>query len=529
MSAPGSLPTRLRFLEPLIPEVLWRRLSDRRDVLMLMSLTFAAKPFGFVVQLLIASSFGARSETDAYFVGLFLATVVANVGVQIFTTLVIPLYFDRTTPGDEQGVNRFLNAVLVLFTAPLVLVALALLAAPRWAIAIAAPGFEGGALAVTERMTRLMAAGTILTGVGGYLSALLNVRRVFWLPGVLPILQAVVTIATILATRKSLGPFCLAVSFLLSAAIAVGVQGVAALRLGLMRGLAPSWRDPHLSRLVNLVGPVLLSALIVQGLFMVDKVMASHLDAGSVSALSYASTVNMLTLQLFAGTFVTVLFTDLAALISRGDTAGFRAAFQRDTRYLMACIVPFATLALVLNEEIVGVLYGHGVFDQTAMKVTSKALMMYSIGLPMIGMNMLIARVFHSLKAMTARMLIDVAWLATNVGVNLLLIRPLGVAGLALGTSAAAAVNVVLAMIYLRRRHGGVGEGAVARAFGESLIAGGVMAVVIAAIPAEFVGDWSASRLHRALGIGAIGVAGLVAYAATLVAIRLASRRRQPA
>lgn len=527
MPAPGSLHPLLRFLEPLIPEALRRRMRERRDVLLLMSLTFAAKPFGFVVQLLIASSFGARSQTDAYFVGFFLATVVANVGIQVFTTLVIPLYFDRAAPDDERGMTAFLNAVLVFFTAPLFVVALILLAVPRYAIAIAAPGFEGSALILTERMTRLMAVGTILTGIGGYLSALLNVRRVYWLPGVLPILQAAVTIVTILATRKTLGPFCLAVSFLLAATISVALQAFAALRLGLLRRHAPAWRDPHLSRLLGLVRPVLLSALIVQALFMVDKMMASHLYAGSVSALAYASTVNMLALQLFAGTFVTVLFTDLAALIARGDTAGFRAAFQRDTRYLMALIVPFAVVALVLNKEIVGIIYGHGEFDEAATRVTSKALMMYSLGLPMLGMNMLIARVFHSLKAMTARMFIDVAWLATNIAANLILVKRMDVAGLALGTSIASSVNIVLALIYLRRRHGGVGEGAVARAFFESLVAGGVMAAVIAAIPSEFVGDPSASRVHRAVALGAIGAVGLAAYAATLVAIRLAARRRR--
>ncbi len=509
-----------RLLSRFIPEALRERLHARRDVLVLMGLTFAAKPFGFVVQLLIASSFGAKAPTDAYFVGLFLATFLSSIGVQVFTTLVVPLYFDHTSQASERSTIAFLNAVLVAFTAPLVLFALILLAAPRLAIAVAAPGFRGETLALAEGMTRLMAIGTILTGISGYLSALLNVRRHFWLPGVIPTIQAIATIGGILLLRDTLGASALAVCFLAGAVIGVLLQGILALRLGVLRAVAPAWNDPFVKRLLRLSGPVLMSALIVQALFMVDKMMASGLSEGSVSALSYASTVNFLALQLFAGTFVTVLFTDLASLISAKNMPGFRAAFQRDTRYLLAMIVPFAALAIVRSEEIVGILYGRGKFDQAAMRETARALQMFSIGLPLLGMNMLIARVFHSLKEMAARMAIDLAWLGSNVVANLLLVRSMGVAGLALGTSIASAANILLAIAFLKRKHGGIGEGAVARAVAESLAAGAVMAAVVAAIPAHWLVDWGAPRLQRALALSAVGAAGLVAYVATLVALR---------
>ncbi len=485
-----------------------------------MALTFAAKPFGFVVQLLIASSFGAKAPTDAYFIGFFLATFLSNIGVQVFTTLVVPLYFDHSKQADERSTIGFLNAVLVAFTAPLVLFALVLLAFPRFAIAVAAPGFRGETLALAEGMTRLMAIGAILTGISGYLSALLNVRRLFWLPGVIPTIQSLITIGGILALRNSIGAYSLAACFLAGTAVSVLIQSALALRLGVLRSIAPAWKDPFFARLLALSGPVLMSALIVQALFMVDKMMASGLPEGSVSALSYASTVNFLALQLFAGTFVTVLFTDLASLISAKDMQGFRDAFQRDTRYLLAMIMPFAAMAVVRSEEIVGILYGRGKFDETAMRVTARALVMFSVGLPMLGMNMLLARVFHSLKEMSARMAIDLVWLGSNVVANLLLVRSMGVAGLALGTSIASATNILLAVAYLKKKHGGIGEGAVARAFLESAVAGAAMAAVVAAIPADWLVDWSAPRLHRALALCAVGAAGLVVYGVTLVALR---------
>lgn len=487
-----------------------------------MALTLAAKPMGFVVQLLIASSFGAQSETDAYFVCLYLASFLANIGVGVFTTLFIPLYFDHSAQNDERKTIGFLNAIMIIFSAPLAIFTLVLLAAPRLAIAIAAPGFDGETLAIAIRMTRLMAVGTILTGIGGYMSALLNVRRVFWLPGMIPILQGGVTVACILGLRDSLGGLALPVSFVAAALLRVLVQIPAMARLGFIRFVRPAWRDPLLAKLLSLARPVLLSSVIVQALFMTDKILGSLLDPGSVSALGYATTVNQLTLQIFAGTLVTVMFTDMAALISRGEMAGFRAAFRRDAGYLLAIIVPFAVVAAVKSREIVAILYERGKFDASATDATASALVMYSIGLPTLGLNMLLGRVFHAMKEMRARMFIDLAWLASNLLVALALIKPLGVAGLALGTSIASAVNVVCALIYLRRRHGGVGEGAVVRVFVESIAAGSVMAAFIAWTPLGFLagGEAEPSRAARMIALCATGALGTVVYASVVVALR---------
>lgn len=506
------------------------RLRERRDVFSLMALTVAAKPMGFIVQLLIASSFGAQSETDAYFVCLYLASFLANIGVGVFTTLFIPLYFDHSAQRDERATIAFLNAIMVIFSAPLVLFALVLVAVPRLAIAVAAPGFDGETLAIAIRMTRLMAVGTILTGIGGYMSALLNVRRVFWLPGLIPILQGGVTVACILALRDSLGGLALPVSFVAAALLRVVIQLPAAIRLGFVRLVRPAWSDPLLAKLLSLARPVLLSSVIVQALFMTDKILGSLLDKGSVSALGYANTVNQLTLQIFAGTLVTVMFTDLAALISRGAMAEFRAAFRRDAGYLLAIIVPFAVIAAVKSREIVAILYERGKFDAAATDATAGALVMYSIGLPTLGMNMLLGRVFHALKEMRARMLIDLAWLASNLVVALALIKPLGVAGLALGTSVASAVNVVCAMIYLRRRHGGVGESAVVRVFVESVAAGAAMAAFVAWTPLGFLegGAVEPSRAARLFALCATGALGTLVYAAVIVALRAVGRARRP-
>jgi len=493
-----------------------------------MALTLAAKPMGFVVQLLIASSFGAQSETDAYFVCLYLASFLANIGVGVFTTLFIPLYFDHSAQNDERKTIAFLNAIMIIFSAPLALFALVLLAAPRAAIAVVAPGFEGETLAIAIRMTRLMAIGTILTGIGGYMSALLNVRRVFWLPGLIPILQGGVTVACILGLRDSLGGLALPVSFVAAALLRVLIQIPAAIRLGFVRLVRPAWRDPLLARLLSLARPVLLSSVIVQALFMTDKILGSLLDSGSVSALGYANTVNQLTLQIFAGTLVTVMFTDLASLIARGEMAAFRAAFRRDAGYLLAIIVPFAVVAAVKSREIVAILYERGKFDASATDATAGALVMYSIGLPTLGMNMLLGRVFHAMKEMRARMLIDLAWLASNIVVALALIRPLGVAGLALGTSVASAVNVVCAMLYLRRRHGGVGESEVVRVFVEAVAAGGVMAAFVAWTPLGFLAGGAAepSRAARLFALCATGALGTLVYAAVILALRGVGRAR---
>jgi len=121
--------------------------------------------------------------------------------------------------------------------------------------------------------------------------------------------------------------------------------------------------------------------------------------------------------------------------------------------------VPAATALAVLSQPMVAVLFEHGRFHPGDTVQTARAVVMYCLGAPgMAGVNVLTSA-FYSFGIPWLAVQASLVAIALNLALNLLFIGPLsglglGHAGLALASSAAATLNALQLILYLRRRIG---------------------------------------------------------------------------
>jgi putative peptidoglycan lipid II flippase len=103
---------------------------------------------------------------------------------------------------------------------------------------------------------------------------------------------------------------------------------------------------------------------------------------------------------------------------------------------------------MVLATPVVRLLYQRGAFNATSTHYTSIALFWFAFSLPFGGLNLLLTRTFFALK----RPWIPTGLAAMNIAVDIVvsigLYKPLGIAGLVIGTFVA---NVVMTALQLRR------------------------------------------------------------------------------
>jgi putative peptidoglycan lipid II flippase len=106
----------------------------------------------------------------------------------------------------------------------------------------------------------------------------------------------------------------------------------------------------------------------------------------------------------------------------------------------------------VLGGPIVSLLFEHGQFDAAASALTGRALLGYSLGIPCVGMVMLLTRALYACGEVRAPVRIGLWCVALNIALDLALVGPLGELGLALATSASTAVNAWLLLAAFRAR-----------------------------------------------------------------------------
>jgi len=166
------------------------------------------------------------------------------------------------------------------------------------------------------------------------------------------------------------------------------------------------------------------------------------------SAINYAFRIYMLPQGMFSVAVATVLFPTLSRQASRRDARAMRRALAIGMRQINLLLIPAAAFLMVLATPVVRLIYQHGKFDSTSTHLTSIALFWFAVSLPFGGLNLLLTRTFFALK----RPWIPTGLAAVNIVVDIIvsvgLYRPLGIAGLVIGTAVA---NILMTALLLRR------------------------------------------------------------------------------
>ena len=116
--------------------------------------------------------------------------------------------------------------------------------------------------------------------------------------------------------------------------------------------------------------------------------------------------------------------------------------------------IPLSVLFIILRLQIVQLLFGWGNFQFYSIKATSFGLLCYSFGLIAYSTNQIIRRAFYAVKDTKTPLKIACLSMVINIILNLVLMWPLKLGGLALATSISATCSMVALFILFDKKIG---------------------------------------------------------------------------
>ena len=180
-----------------------------------------------------------------------------------------------------------------------------------------------------------------------------------------------------------------------------------------------------------------------QILSFVDTTLASFLVTGSISYLYYGNRIFQLPLAIFAIALTTGIFPRMTRLL-KSQKEEEATQLLRQSFWLLAFLLTTSTLGgYMLSEEIIKLLFERGSFSSDDTKTTALVLAMYMIGLIPFGLAKLFSLWLYALMKQREAAKIAMYSLGVNLVLSLALIKPLGVAGLALSGSLAGFVLLI--------------------------------------------------------------------------------------
>lgn len=426
-------------------------------------LTLASRVTGLAREQLIAASFGAGAATDAFNVAFRIPNLLRRLFAEgAFSQAFVPLLAATRERDGDAATRSLIDAVASVLAWVLVATcALGVIGAPLLVWAMAA-GLERFDTAVT--MTRWMFPYIGCMSLVALAAGVLNTWRRFAVPAVTPVLLNLAVIAAAVwgapwFERQGLEPvLALAAGVMLGGVLQLLVQAPALAAIGALpriamvpSRIAAAWRHPGVRRVLAQMGPAVLGVSVAQLSLLVNTQIASHLQTGSVSWLTFADRLMEFPTALLGVALGVVLLPRLAAAQGRDDAAGYSAMLDWGLRLVLLLALPCAAALLVFAEPLVAVLYHYGAFTARDVAMTELALMGYGVGLVGLIAVKVLAPGFYARQDVKTPVRIAIAMLAATQAMNLVFVPFLGHAGLALSIGLAALGNAALLWHGLRR------------------------------------------------------------------------------
>jgi putative peptidoglycan lipid II flippase len=235
----------------------------------------------------------------------------------------------------------------------------------------------------------------------------------------------------------------------------------------------------------------------------------------------------MLPQGVFSVAVATVLFPTLSRQAARRDVAGMRRAVGNGMRQINLLLIPAAAAIMVLATPITRLVFQRGEFNAHSTHLVSIALFWFAVSLPFGGINLLLTRTFFAVQ----RPWIPTALAAVNMVVDIIvsvaLYKPLGIAGLVIGTAAANAVMTWLQIERLRIGFNGRLEGRQTLMITiRILFASAVMAAIAWGIWKGLSSLLGESFPAELISVGLAVAAGAGVYARLVLAMRIPEARQ---
>ena len=172
----------------------------------------------------------------------------------------------------------------------------------------------------------------------------------------------------------------------------------------------------------------------------IDTWLASFLASGSISYLYYSNRVFQLPLALFAIATSVALFPTISKKIRNKDYKEARKLFEKSFWFLLYLLTLSMVGGIILNKEIVWLLFERGSFTHQDTLNTALVLAMYMIGLLPYGLNKLFSLWIYANQNQILAAKISTYSLISNIVLSIIFIFFLKAAGLALASSLAGVV-----------------------------------------------------------------------------------------
>lgn len=409
----------------------------------------SALPKGALVvrDLLMAKQFGTSDDVDSILLAQLLPSVIVQIIATSFATSLIPSFIKLRESGDRSlAIDLSASAcgfgALILCGCAMLLTALS-----PWLLQLIGSGFPADKLARSQNFFFLFAPLVVVQGLSVLWTALLNANGRFALVSMLPTISALFVLIVLLSPIIHAGIIAVVLAILVGAIVELAMTGLMMRRRGL-RLLSLRWH-PSLGKVLKETLPMAAGMALANGTLIVDQVFASLAGSGSLAILSYGNKIILFLTAISALPLSVSVLPHFSTQAAHREWRSLRHSLIVWTIAILATTIPIVIFINIFSEQIVRILFERGNFVAEDTIIVSHVQNLYAIQLPFYLLGILCSRMMNALGMNIRLMQIATISLILNAIFDWVLLRWIGLPGIALSTSLVYVSSSILLILSL--------------------------------------------------------------------------------
>lgn len=406
--------------------------------------TVIAKLATTTKEVAVASWFGRNDSIDAFLLAMVLPLALTGLIASSFNGALVPVYIRVRENEGEEAAQRLLSSVQALNLFLLVPVLILLAISAPYYLPLLGSGFSLAKLALTTKLLYLLLPGMLVNGVIAIWSSALNADERFALPALTPATTPLVSLLALFFLGRRWGIFALAGGAMVGPALEAFLLGRALRVRGISLKLRWFGLTPEVRVVIRQYIPIFAGTLVLSVSPIIDQSMAAMLKPGSVAALSYGYKVVSGIVALTTLALSTAVLPYFAQMVANKQWAACRRTLKVYSRLILLATIPLTAALIIGSRPLLRGLFQRGAFTAADTTIVNATQISFALIIPFAAWSTLFVRLLSSLQRSGVLVYCAVLSAVLNVAFNIIFMRILGVAGIALSTSLVCAIVCAL-------------------------------------------------------------------------------------
>ena len=410
--------------------------------------TLIVSGLGFFKEIVVANTFGLSELLDTFYIAILVPSFISGVFLGSFNSVFIPNYVSELKTGKSIGAFQSTSFLMTILVSLLFLI-IAFLFTDVY-LETFFKGHTQQYYDLIKVQFYYVAPCILFWGFSSLINGILTIDDEFMFSSLNTVFTPISIIICLVFFKEQLGTIVLAFGTLIGSFLSFLFILTVAIKRNIIHLHKPDFKSVNIKILFKQL-PAKLSSSLLSGINpLVDQYFSAQLIIGSIAALNYGIKIPAFGISIIGAALGNVLLPYFSknAIDNRQET------FKKLTKILKYLIIVSSIVVIIsifLSAPIISILFERNAFTSSDTLIVSKIQQMYLLQIPSYVTGLVMVKFLTSINKNNFMVIASVVNLLLNVVLNYMLIKSMGVYGLALATSLVSIINSIILYVYISK------------------------------------------------------------------------------